>query len=54
MLEGLAGLGDEPRILDRDHRLRGEVLYEGDLLIGERPHLLTVNIECAEQRVVLP
>ena len=33
-------LGDQPRILHRDHRLRGEILQQRDLFIGERAHLL--------------
>ena len=39
----LARLGDEPRVLHRDDRLRGEVLQQRDLLVGERPDLLAVD-----------
>ena len=36
-------LGDEPRVLHRDHRLGGEVLQQCDLLVGEWPDLLAVD-----------
>jgi hypothetical protein len=36
-------LGQEPRVLDRDHRLRREVLQQRDLLLGERPDFLAVD-----------
>ena len=42
-LLALADFVQQPRILHRDHRLRGEVLQQGDLLVGERPHLLAVD-----------
>ncbi len=29
----------QPGIVHRDHRLRGEILQQRDLLVGERPHL---------------
>ena len=45
LLQGLARLGDEPRVLHRDHRLRREVLQQRDLLVGERPHFLAVDVE---------
>ena len=41
--ECLARLGDQPRVLHRDYRLRGEVLQQRDLFVGERPHLLPVD-----------
>src|SRR5580704_4991680 len=40
LFERLAGLRDEPRVLDRDHRLGSEVLKESDLLVGEGASLL--------------
>ena len=46
-------LGDQPRVLHRDHRLRGEVLQQRDLLVGERPDLLAIDRDDAEQRLVL-
>src|SRR5258708_34970335 len=41
LIQGLAGLGDQPRVLHRDHRLRGEVLQQRDLLFREWPYFLT-------------
>ena len=35
-LERFLGLVEEPRVLDRDHRLVGERLQQRDLLLGER------------------
>ena len=49
----LARLGDQPRVLHRDHRLRREVLQQRDLFVGERPDLLAIDRDRAEQRVVL-
>src|SRR5262249_9162307 len=53
LFEGLARLGQEPRVLDRDDRLRREVLHERDLLVGKRPDFLTVGSDGAEQPAVL-
>ena len=50
LLQGLARLGDQPRVLHRDHRLRREILQQRDLLVGERPHFLAVNAIMPEQR----
>src|SRR5262249_40056615 len=30
---------EQPRVLDGDDRLRGKILHQLDLLVGERPHL---------------
>ena len=46
-------LGDQPRILHRDHRLRREVLQQRDLFLRERPDLLAVGSDEAEQGIVL-
>src|SRR5215469_8157174 len=40
LFQCLARLGEEPRILHRDDRLRREVFDEGDLFVGKRLHLL--------------
>ena len=40
LLQRLARLGDQPRVLHRDDRLRREILQQRDLLVGERPYLL--------------
>ena len=34
-------LGQQPRVLHRDHRLGGEILQQRDLLVGEGAHLET-------------
>ena len=54
LLQGLARLGQEPRILHRDDRLRREVLQQCDLLVSKRPHLLAERGDDAEQRAVFP
>ena len=53
LLERFAQLAEQPRVLDGDHRLRGEVLDQLDLLVGERPNLLPVNDDAADQLVIL-
>ncbi len=49
----LAQLVEQPRVLDRDDRLGGEVLQQLDLLVGERPHLLFVNVDRPDQLAIL-
>ena len=49
----LAQFVEQPRVLDGDHGLRGEILHQLDLLVGERPHLLAVDDDGADQLVVL-
>src|SRR5215469_9517438 len=43
LLQGLTRLGDQPRILHRDHRLRREIFKQRDLLIGKLAHLAAVH-----------
>ena len=43
LLQQLAQFVEQPRILDGDDGLRGEILHQFDLLVGERAHLLTVH-----------
>ena len=52
LLQRLARLGDEPRILHCDDGLRREVLEQRDLLVAEWPHLLAVYDENPKQGVV--
>jgi hypothetical protein len=52
LFQSLAGLGQQPRVLHRDDRLRREILQQRDLLIGERPHFLTECGNGAEDRTV--
>src|SRR5262245_66022014 len=51
--QGLAQLVKQPHVLDRDDGLRCEVLYQGDLFLGERPDFLAVVHYGADQFVVL-
>src|SRR5262249_56637086 len=45
VVRALAQFVEQPRILDGDNGLSGEVRYQLDLLVGERPHLLAVNAD---------
>ena len=45
----LAQLVEQPRVLDGDDGLGGEVLHQLDLLVGERPHLLAIDSDRADQ-----
>ena len=49
----LAQFVEQPRVLDGDDGLGGEILHQFDLLVGERPHLLPVDGECADRLTVL-
>ena len=40
-----AQLVEQPRVLDGDHGLGGEVLHQFDLLVGERADLLAIDGE---------
>ena len=40
---------EQPRVLDRDDRLRGEVGYKLDLFLAERPDFRTINDEGTDQ-----
>ena len=48
-----AQLVEQPRVLDGDDGLGGEVLHQLDLLVGERPHLLAIDDDGADQLVIL-
>jgi hypothetical protein len=52
-LQCLACLGDQPRVLHRDDRLRGKVLQQCDLFVGERPHLFAANDDYAKENIFL-
>jgi len=41
------------RVLDGDNGLRGEILEQLDLFVGERPHLLTKDDDRTHQHDVL-
>ena len=49
----LAQLVQQPRILDGDDGLGGEVLHQLDLLVGEWPDFLAIDGDGADQFVVL-
>ena len=51
LLQRFAQLAEQPRVLDGDDGLSGEVLHQLDLLVGERTHLLAVNDKCANEFV---
>src|SRR5262249_4523080 len=42
LFESYTRFGDQPHVLDRDDRLRGKVLQQPDLLVGERPDFAPV------------
>ena len=48
-----AQLAEQAGVLDRDHGLGGEALHQLDLLVGERPHLLPVDADDADQPALL-
>ena len=52
LLQRFAQLAEQPRVLDRDHRLRGEILDQFDLLVGEWLNLLPIHIDGADKLVV--
>jgi hypothetical protein len=52
LLQRLARLGQEPRILHCDHRLCGEVFEQGDLLLGEGPYFLARYVDRAEESLI--
>ena len=43
LLERFAQLVEQPCVLDSDNGLSGKILEKLDLLVGERPYLLTIN-----------
>ena len=47
-------LSQKSRVFHGDHGLRGKVFQQGDLLAGEGTHFLAVDVDHAQQGVVLP
>ena len=41
----LAQFVQQPRVFDGDYGLGGKILHQFDLLVGERPHFLSVDAE---------
>jgi hypothetical protein len=52
LLKRFAQLVEQPRVLYGDHRLAGEAGEQRHLLIGERPNLLPVDDNRADQFVL--
>src|SRR5262249_44762299 len=53
LLQRLAQLIQQSNVLDRDHRLGGEIRDQLNLLVGERSNFLTINNDRADQLVFL-
>src|SRR5215472_1377710 len=53
LLQGFARLGDQPRVLHRNDRLRREVLEQSDLLVGKWPDRAPIDPYRTERRAVL-
>src|SRR5262245_61034328 len=53
LLQGFTQLVEQPRVLDRDDGLVGEVLDQLDLLVGKGPHLLAVENDGAFDLIIL-
>ena len=53
LLQRFAQLVEQPRVLDGDDGLVGEVADQLDLLVGERPHLLSIDADRADQLILL-
>src|SRR5262249_2953461 len=48
-----AQFAEQPRVLDGDDRLGGEILQQRDLLVGKRPRFLPEDDDGADQFMVL-
>ena len=53
LLQRFAQLVEQPRVLDGDDGLGGEVRKQSDLLLGEGAHFLPVDGERADQLIIL-
>ena len=53
LLQRLPQFAEQPRVLDGDHRLRGKIPHQCDLLVGKRLHLPPIDVDGADQRIVL-
>src|SRR5262245_45702139 len=53
LLQRLAQLVEEPRVLDGDDRLRGEILNQFDLLVGEGANFLMKDCDSSNQVIIL-
>src|SRR5262249_31650104 len=53
LLQRFAQPVEQARVLDGDDGLGGEVLYQLDLLVYERPDFLPIDANCADQLILL-
>ena len=53
LLQRLPQLIEQPRVLDGDNGLGGEVFHEFNLLVGKRPDFLPEDADNSDQRIVL-
>ena len=53
LIQCLAGLGDQPCVLNRDYRLCREILQQRDLFVRERAYFLAIDCDDAQNDVVL-
>jgi hypothetical protein len=53
LLQRLARLSQQPRVLHRDDRLRRKIFEESDLFVGKRSHRLPVDPEEAPRNTIL-
>ena len=53
LLQGFTQLVQQPRVVDGDHRLVGEIADKLDLLFGKRTNLLAIDDDSPDQLVVL-
>ncbi len=52
LIQRFLGLVEQPHVLDRDHRLAGEGLQQGDFLVGIEPGLGTIDGDGADDLLV--
>ena len=53
LLQRFTQLVEQARVLDGDDGLRGKILNQIDLLVGERTDFRAVDDDCADQLIVL-
>ena len=53
LLQGLTRLGQEPRVLHRDHRLRSKAFEQSDVFVRKRLHLSANSDDLPEEHIAL-
>ncbi len=53
IIRTLAQFPEQTRVLNGDNRLSGEIAQQLNLLVAERPDLLSIDPDCADQLGVL-